>query len=101
MPYSAANDPQASLGSGSLGTLESARSAEVPTRSDTVDLTTYAKAFYCASAGVVKFIPVLNDDAAPITMTVVAGSYHPIQVRRIFSTTTTVVAGDILVLRGT
>ena len=101
MPYSAAQDPHASLSSGSLGTLESARSVAVPTRSDTTDFGTYAKAFYCASAGVVKFLPVLNDDASPVTMTVVAGSYHPIQVRRIWSTTTTVAAGDILILRGT
>lgn len=103
MPYSTGNDPQAGLGSSALGTLESATSEEVATGllSDTVDLTTYAKGFYCGAAGVVVYLPTKNADVNTITKTVVAGSYHPVQVRRILSTGTTVPAAAITLLRGT
>ena len=89
MPYDAARDPYSNLSSGNLRALESATVEAAPAASDTVDELIYAKGFYVGGAGNVRYLPVGNADAAPITKACLAGTYHPIQVRRVYVTGTT------------
>ncbi|RZJ98170.1 MAG: hypothetical protein EON88_01280 [Brevundimonas sp.] len=64
-----------------------ARRAEPVTPSDTVDLTTYAKALYLGSGGDLTVIPASGGSA--VTLKAHAPGYAPIQVRRVLATGTT------------
>lgn len=66
-----------------------ARAGAAVSPSDTVDLTTYAKALYVGSAGDLKILPVNNDDSSPVTLANHPVGYCPVQVRRVYSTGTT------------
>ena len=73
-----------------------ARTAVAVTPSDTVDLTTYAKALYVGSAGDLAILPVNNTDGNPVTLANHPVGYCPIQVRRVYSTGT--IASGIVAL---
>lgn len=64
------------------------RNAAVAVQHDTNDLDHHALGFV-ASAGNVRFTPEGMTDADAITMTVVAGQFYPIAVRKIWDTLTT------------
>ncbi|QQQ19555.1 hypothetical protein JIP62_05540 [Brevundimonas vitis] len=64
-----------------------ARRAEAVTPSDTVDLTTYAKALYLGVGGDLTLIPA--GSTAAVTLKNHAGGYVPVQARRVLATGTT------------
>lgn len=59
------------------------------TPSDTSDFATYAKSLRINQGGSIRFLPILADDAAPLTWDVQAGDYILLQVRKVFATGTT------------
>lgn len=90
MTYNPASDPYASR---SVEVESQARGASAITPSDTVDLTTYAKALMVTAAGTVSVLPIVNYENA-ITTAVACGNLPvgyiiPIQVARVFATGTT------------
>ena len=64
-----------------------ANHAETVTPSDSVDLTTVARALYVGAAGDVAVL--MNDDSTATFVGVAAGSILPIRVKRVNSTSTT------------
>ena len=68
----------------------------VVTTNDSTDLSTVSRAIYLASAGNVSVI--MARDSAPVTIAGLAvGVWHPLRVKRVRTTGTTVTAGNILV----
>lgn len=90
MPYNQNSDPYAQR-STEVNSYARGMLAVVP--SDTVDLTTYAKALYIGGAGTISFIPVANyagGSSSPITLaSQPAGTLIPVQVARVLATGTT------------
>lgn len=74
---------------GRAGPTTPARRAIVVVPHDVNDLAEYPKALRVNGAGTLRILPSKNADADAITLTVVAGEYVPIQVRRVFATGTT------------
>lgn len=66
-----------------------ARRAAVVTPSDTVDLTSYAKALYVGVAGNVRVLTVGGEDADALTFANHPVGWLPVQVRRVLATGTT------------
>lgn len=66
-----------------------ARRAAAVTPSDTVDLTTYAKALYVGAAGNVRVLTVGAEDADAVTFANHPVGWLPVQVRRVLATGTT------------
>ena len=66
-----------------------ARRAAVATPSDTVDLTTYAKALYVGAAGNVRVLTVGAEDGDAVTFANHPVGWLPVQVRRVLATGTT------------
>lgn len=66
-----------------------ARRAAAVTPSDTVDLTTYAKALYVGAAGNVRVLTVGGEDADATTFANHPVGWLPVQVRRVLATGTT------------
>lgn len=87
MPYDSSRDQYHGLAGSSAGAMESATREYAAVLSDTDDLEEYAKGFYVSVAGAVKYLPIKNADDEPVTKTCNVG-YHPIQIRRIFTTGT-------------
>ena len=99
MPYTEASDRFLSY----ARTADSpARDPQIVTPSDTVDLAPYAKALKCNADGVISILPVgayAKGGTTPISFTVQAGEYVPVQVARVFATGTTLTnVGDIVAL---
>ncbi len=65
------------------------RRAAPTTPSDTVDLTTYAKALYVGAAGNVRVLTVGGEDGEAVTFANHPVGWLPVQVRRILATGTT------------
>ena len=90
MAYNPASDPYAQR---SIDVESQARSAAAISPSDTVDLTTYAKALMVTAAGTVSVLPVVNYENAVLTPIALGnlpvGYIIPIQVARVFATGTT------------
>lgn len=76
--------------------LETARQLVSVTKSDTVDLTTYARALWVGGAGDVAIVGPDGPDTAVVLKAVAAGTLLPVQARRVHSTGTT--ATDIVAL---
>lgn len=96
MPYTISSDLSAASNPGAH---TPARAAVAITPSDTVDLAPYAKALKCNTAGNLYVLPVANYQAGsttPVRLVVTAGEYVPVQVARVFATSTTV--SDIVAL---
>ncbi len=90
MTYTAASDP---YGRHAQDAETPARAASPVTPSDSTDLSPYAKALKCNAAGTLYVLPVGNYQAGnvtPVKLVVSAGEYVPIQVARVFATSTTV-----------
>ena len=66
-----------------------ARRAVAVTPSDTVDLTTYAKALYIGVAGNVRVLTVGAEDTDAVTFANHPVGWLPVQVRRVLATGTT------------
>ena len=66
-----------------------ARRAGAVTPSDTVDLTSYAKALYVGAAGNVRVLTVGGEDADAVTFANHPVGWLPVQVRRVLATGTT------------
>ena len=90
MAYTPASDPYAQR---STLVDSQARGASPITPSDTVDLTTYAKALEVVTAGTVSVLPIANYAAGSTTAVALGnlpvGYIIPIQVARVFATGTT------------
>lgn len=82
MAYDSSKDPFYNKGG-----INIARSAAAIAKSDDTDLDQYAIP-YCIAAGTIKFTPVGNDDADPISMTVPVGWQCPWQIKRLWDTGT-------------
>jgi hypothetical protein len=80
-----ANDKDFSLVRGRAGMEAMQWVAVVP--SDTVDLVPACRRFYLDADATVKFLPLMNEDAAPVSVALKAG-YHRAAVRRFFATGT-------------
>lgn len=65
-----------------------ARRAGAVTPSDTVDLTTYAKALYVGAAGNVRVLTVGAEDGDAVTFANHPVGWLPVQVRRVLATGT-------------
>ena len=72
--------------------------------SDTLDMTRVANGFMCLAAGIVKVRTggnsgnTVSGGQHDVPLTVLAGVIYPIRIRRIWSTTTTVVSSNIVLL---
>jgi hypothetical protein len=87
MPYDKTKDPLYALAATAIST---GRKMAAVTPSDATDLTIYAKSLYVQTGGVIKFLPVENDDADVIPLTVADKTVIDfVQVRRVVSTGTT------------
>ena len=66
-----------------------ARRAVAMTPSDTVDMTTYAKALYVGAAGNASVLTVGGEDTEAVTFANHPVGWLPVQVRRVLATGTT------------
>lgn len=85
--YDKSKDPLYALAGTAIST---GRKMAAVTPSDSTDLPTYAKALYVQTGGIIKFLPVENEDADVITLTVADKTVIDfVQVRRVIATDAT------------
>ena len=84
MPYDASKDRT----SQKTNTTFQARRARAIVPNDNVDLDPYVKCVYVGSTGNLVYIPTKNQDTDSVTLANAPVGYHPIQARRILTTST-------------